>query len=79
MLESDLARIKVGQNVELIVDAIPGEVFQGKVRFIDPTLDSQRRTARVRVVVSTDGRLRTGMLVEGVSMLRLRQAVCRES
>ena len=64
--ESDLARIKVGQNVELIVDALPGEVFQGKVRFIDPTLDSQRRTARVRVVVSNqDGRLRPGMFVEG--------------
>ena len=28
--ESDLARIKVGQNVELIVDALPGEVFKGR-------------------------------------------------
>jgi len=64
--ESDLARLKVGQSVELVVEALPGEQFSGEVTFIDPTLDPQRRTARVRVVVSNrDGRLRPGMFVEG--------------
>ena len=64
--ESDLSRIKTGQRVELVVEAIPGERFTGQVKFIDPTLDPQRRTARVRVVVDNrDGRLRPGMFVEG--------------
>lgn len=60
--ESDLAQLEKGQRVLVRVDALPGEDFEGKVAFIDPTLDPQRRTLRVRVeVVNRDGRLRPGM------------------
>ena len=72
--ESDLARIQVGQRVQLRVEALPGEIFVGQVKFIDPTVDSQRRTARVRVVVdNADGRLRPGMFVEGSVDAQLKQ------
>jgi Cu(I)/Ag(I) efflux system membrane fusion protein len=65
--ESDLARLQVGQTVALSVDALPGEVFEGRVDFIDPTLDATRRTAGVRVVVeNTGGRLRPGLFAEAV-------------
>ncbi|MFT5587813.1 MAG: Cu(I)/Ag(I) efflux system membrane fusion protein [Cognaticolwellia sp.] len=65
--ESDLSRLRVGQDVELLIEALPGERFPGRVAFIDPTIDSQRRTARVRVVVdNAAGRLRPGMFAEAV-------------
>ncbi len=63
--ESDLARISVGQSVEVRVEAVPGESFQGTVTFIDPVLDPKRRTARVRVQLdNSEGRLRPGMFAE---------------
>ena len=65
--ESDLPRLRVGQEVALLIEALPGEQFPGRVAFIDPTIDSQRRTARVRVVVdNAAGRLRPGMFAEAV-------------
>lgn len=60
--ESDLARLRKGQKVSITVDALPGETFAGTVTFIDPQLDTRRRTARVRVEVDNQkGRLRPGM------------------
>jgi len=63
--ESDLPVLKPGQEVRLEVEALPGESFQGRVTFVDPIVDPQTRTARVRVEVKNrDGRLRPGMFVE---------------
>jgi len=63
--ESDLALLKAGQSVLLRVDALPGEVFKGRVTFVDPVLDPNTRTARVRIEVKNqDRRLRPGMFVE---------------
>jgi membrane fusion protein, copper/silver efflux system len=63
--ESDLPLLSVGQPVELRAQALPGEVLEGKVAFVDPVVDRQTRTARVRVEVrSADGRLRPGMFAE---------------
>lgn len=63
--ESDLPRLSTGQTVTVQVEALPGESFEGKVTFIDPTLDATRRTARVRVALDNrDGRLRPGMFAE---------------
>ena len=65
--ERDLARLAVDQPVQVRVDALPGETFEGRVAFIDPTVDPQRRTARVRVEVGNpDGRLRPGLFAEAV-------------
>jgi len=63
--ESDLAQLTVGQTVALEVDALPGETLDGRITFIDPVVDPERRTARVRVAISNDERrLRPGMFVE---------------
>ncbi len=63
--ESDLARLSQGQQVEIEVEALPGEVFRGEVTFIGPTLDTRRRTSQVRVEVdNADGRLRPGMFAQ---------------
>lgn len=65
--ESDLPRLKVGQNVNINVDALPERTFEGTIAFIDPVIDQARRTARVRVEVDNDdGELRPGMFAEAV-------------
>ncbi len=63
--ESDLSVLKAGQNVRLRVEALPGELFEGRVTFVDPVLDPKTRTARVRIEVKNqDRRLRPGMFVD---------------
>jgi Cu(I)/Ag(I) efflux system membrane fusion protein len=65
--ENDLASVKVKQEVTLRVESFPGELFKGKVAFIDPVVDPRMRTARVRVeITNKDGRLRPGMFAEAV-------------
>jgi RND family efflux transporter MFP subunit len=47
--ESQLARVKPGQRVAISVDAIPGQVFPGKLRRILPRADRSKATVKVRV------------------------------
>jgi Cu(I)/Ag(I) efflux system membrane fusion protein len=49
--ERDLAWIRVGQPVEITTPSVPGKVFTAPVAFIDPNLQPQTRTAKVRVVL----------------------------
>jgi Cu(I)/Ag(I) efflux system membrane fusion protein len=65
--ETDLARIELGDKVTLAIASYSGELFEGKVTFIDPVLDPRTRTAKVRVEVANEkGRLRPGMFAEAV-------------
>lgn len=65
--ESDLAWLRYGQEVEFATEAYPGEVFKGKIAFIDPILSKETRTVKVRVNVSNeDGRLKPEMFVRAV-------------
>jgi membrane fusion protein, copper/silver efflux system len=64
--EQDLTWLRVGQPARFAAQAHPGETFDGEVVFIDPVLDPQRRTARVRVELpNPGGRLKPGMFVRG--------------
>lgn len=65
--ESDLAWLRYGQEVEFTTEAYPGEVFKGQVAFIDPVLNKDTRTVKVRVNVSNeDGRLKPEMFVRAI-------------
>jgi Cu(I)/Ag(I) efflux system membrane fusion protein len=60
--EQQLGLIRQGQAVEAAVDAFRGEVFPGKVEFVQPHLDTATRTVEVRFSLSNQGhRLRPGM------------------
>jgi len=62
VFENQFSLVKVGQAVEATVEAYPGEVFSGKVAFIDPVLNPQTRTVTVRYdLENLDLRLRPGM------------------
>ncbi len=65
--ESDLSWILNGQEVEFVTEAYPGEIFKGKVVFIDPFLDTKTRTVKVRVnVPNSEGKLKPEMFVRAV-------------
>lgn len=46
--ERDIRFISKGLPVEITTEAYPGEVFKGRVLFIDPVLNPETRTIRVR-------------------------------
>lgn len=60
--ERDVARVHIGDDVEVTVEAYPGEIFAGVVSYISAMVDRDTRTIRARIdVESLDGRLRPGM------------------
>ncbi len=52
IFEQDIPYIRIGQRASLILDAIPGQVLEGRVTFMHPALDSQTRTLRVRIEIA---------------------------
>lgn len=60
--ESALARIEVGQTVEVLVDSLPGRAFTGKLTWIGAEVDERSRMARARAEVpNADGALKAKM------------------
>lgn len=65
--ESDLPWVHYGQTVQFSTESYPGEVFEGTIAFIAPTLDRDTRTVDVRVnVANPEGLLKPGMFVRAV-------------
>jgi len=65
--ESQLPMLRWGLPVTFTVEAHPGEVFEGRVSFIEPIVDERTRTAAVRVAVdNTDMKLKPGMFATAV-------------
>ncbi|MGE0240935.1 MAG: efflux RND transporter periplasmic adaptor subunit [Parvibaculaceae bacterium] len=58
-----LAKLSVGQKIEIIADALPGTRFEGQIYAIDPAVDINGRAIRVKATLSNeDGKLRPGLL-----------------
>ena len=65
--ESDMMWIRYGQQVEFTTEAYPGEVFKGKISFIDPVLNATTRTVKLRVNVDNpEGKLKPQMFVKAI-------------
>lgn len=59
--ETRLANLRTGQPVRIEVDALPGETFGGEVVAIDPVVDPNSRSVKLRAqVANPDHRLRPG-------------------
>jgi Cu(I)/Ag(I) efflux system membrane fusion protein len=54
--EPDLAWLRTGQAVEVSAASLAGRVITAPIAFIDPTLNEQTRTAKVRVVLPNSDR-----------------------
>ncbi|WP_188410216.1 efflux RND transporter periplasmic adaptor subunit [Agaricicola taiwanensis] len=60
--ENNLADVKTGQNVDVIVDALPGKTFSAQIYAIDPQVDVNGRSLRIRArMPNQEGLLRPGL------------------
>ncbi len=60
--EYELSKIDVGSPAKIKFNYLPGQIFNGKVSFIYPTLDSRSRTVKVRLDINnSSGRLKPEM------------------
>lgn len=59
--EREMARIKQGMTVRMLVDAIPGQAFEGRVDRISPVMDAGSGTFRVTCAFDGQQVLRAGM------------------
>jgi len=62
--EYELPLVRQGQEAAVTSDSLPGRSFTGTVKAIDPMLNSETRTTRVRLLVEdASGELKPGMYV----------------
>lgn len=86
--ESDLSRIATGQKVSVSVDAFAGELFDGEVAAIEPVIDANSRSVKLRARISNPGyKLRPGQFArvalgtaeqQGTALLLPEQALMQE-
>jgi membrane fusion protein (multidrug efflux system) len=62
MPEQQIGKLKVGQTIELTVDALPGKVFRGEIETLDARVAQDTRTLLVRGTLAN----RTGVLLPGM-------------
>jgi len=62
---SDAINLKTGMNAEVTTDILPGRIFTGKVKLINPRIDVQTGTVKVTVEVYDKSlSMKPGMFVE---------------
>ncbi len=65
--ESNVSVLKTGQQIHFSTTSYPGQVFTGIVDYIDPSLQNNSRSLKIRVEAENpQNRLKPNMLVEGV-------------
>jgi Cu(I)/Ag(I) efflux system membrane fusion protein len=63
--EYELGGVRVGQPADATVSALPGATFRGKIAFIEPVLDRETHSARVRIELANPrGELKPGMFAD---------------
>ena len=64
--ESNISTFKIGQDIVITTKSNPQKEYNAKVAFIDPVLNSNTRTVKLRVVLKNNtGEFKPGMFVEG--------------
>ena len=64
LYEQDFRSVRVGSEARITSAAYPDMALRGRVSYIDPRVESQTRTAKVRVeVADSAGRLKLGLYV----------------
>ncbi len=63
--QRDVSSVQVGSKVEMVVDAFAGQIFNGKVKAVDPQVDLETRSLRIQASFpNSDGNLRPGMFAK---------------
>jgi membrane fusion protein, heavy metal efflux system len=62
--EADLPYFQIGQEADILIDAMPGKVWKGKIVLVEPQIGKQSRSARAFInVPNPDGALKPGLFV----------------
>lgn len=76
LYEKDIAGVRIGQEVNVISGAYPGETFTGRVSFINPVLDDATRTVKVRVEMGNpEGKLKPNLFVNAAVNVPLAESL----
>jgi len=76
LYEKDLRQVRAGQEIEIFTDALPNEVFTGKIDYIGDQVDKDTRTVRARAVIrNAEGNLKPGMFVRARLVVATSEAV----
>ena len=63
--ENDFRSVNIGTHAVVTTPSYPDKTFMGRVSYIDPRVDTQTRTAQVRIEVANGGEaLKLGMFVD---------------
>jgi RND family efflux transporter MFP subunit len=74
--ERQAARVAIGQEAHVELDALPGRTYRGKVVRVAPTLDAATRTLDAEVQLSNaSGELRSGMFGRGAIVVDVHTAM----
>ena len=71
--ESQFAQVREGQSTTVLVDAVPGKSFAGRVTRILPVASTAARSFNVRVNIAPDARLRPQMFARGSILIDTRR------
>lgn len=64
--EIDIAKIRIGNKIKFTTPALPNNVYEGVVTFIDPIINSNTRVAKIRAEVQNkDRKLKPEMFIYG--------------
>jgi membrane fusion protein (multidrug efflux system) len=62
--ERSLTQIRVGQGIDVVADALPGERWPGTIEAVNPRIDASGRSLELRARLdNSGGKLRPGMFV----------------
>ena len=65
VFEQDIAAVGVGQKAQIRISAYPGEVFEGRIAYVYPTLKAETRTVPVRIELpNPKGKLKPAMFAD---------------
>ncbi|MFA6636829.1 MAG: efflux RND transporter periplasmic adaptor subunit [Candidatus Omnitrophota bacterium] len=67
VIEEDSSKVKLGQNVDIFIDAYPGSSYKGRIDMVAPMIKGRTRTQSVKVELSNDNdEFRPGMFARAV-------------
>jgi cobalt-zinc-cadmium efflux system membrane fusion protein len=61
--ENDLSFVRLGDKADVELNGYPGQIFHGRISNIGKVLDPNTRSAKVRIVLSNPGIMRSGMFL----------------
>lgn len=65
--ESDMAWVKVGDNIHFTIQSFPGEKFEGNITFLDPIINAETRVSTARIELKNiKNNLKPEMFVSGI-------------